>query len=101
MVVVFWFENCLFLFEACYGSNHFDGLSQANEILFKSDHGGKPIDWAVGAMIYEINQEREPLNKIESNALQHVERVVLLMTLHICEHSHGCPGSEACCAACS
>jgi|Cyp1metagenome_2_1107374.scaffolds.fasta_scaffold10891_12 hypothetical protein len=26
--------------------------------MFKTSSGGKPIDWAVGAMIYEINQER-------------------------------------------
>lgn len=28
--------------------------------MFKSNHGGKPIDWAVGAMIYEINQDQKP-----------------------------------------
>ena len=32
-------------------------MRQENQITFKSTHGGKPIDWAVGAMIYEINQE--------------------------------------------
>jgi len=36
---------------------HFGYDLQANQIMFKSNHGGKPIDWAVGAMIYEINQD--------------------------------------------
>jgi len=30
---------------------------EQNNIVFKTSHSGKPIDWAVGAMIYEINQD--------------------------------------------
>ena len=34
------------------------GTSQEqNNLVFKTSHAGKPIDWAVGAMIYEINQD--------------------------------------------
>ena len=36
---------------------HYGYELKENEILFKSNHDGKPIDWAVGAMIYEINQD--------------------------------------------
>ncbi|CAK9031174.1 Ectonucleoside triphosphate diphosphohydrolase 3 (NTPDase 3) (CD39 antigen-like 3) (Ecto-ATP diphosphohydrolase 3) (Ecto-ATPDase 3) (Ecto-ATPase 3) (Ecto-apyrase 3) (HB6) [Durusdinium trenchii] len=36
---------------------HYGYELKENQITFKSTHGGKPIDWAVGAMIYEINQE--------------------------------------------
>ena len=30
---------------------------EQNNLVFKTSHAGKPIDWAVGAMIYEINQD--------------------------------------------
>ncbi|CAE7472565.1 APY3 [Symbiodinium natans] len=33
------------------------GMEERNNIVFKTSHAGKPIDWAVGAMIYEINQD--------------------------------------------
>ncbi|CAK9031240.1 unnamed protein product [Durusdinium trenchii] len=36
---------------------HYGYELKENQITFKSTHGGKPIDWAVGAMIYEINQD--------------------------------------------
>ncbi|CAE7679765.1 GDA1 [Symbiodinium pilosum] len=33
------------------------GMEEQNNLVFKTSHAGKPIDWAVGAMIYEINQD--------------------------------------------
>ena len=32
-------------------------MQEQNNLVFKTSHAGKPIDWAVGAMIYEINQD--------------------------------------------
>ncbi|CAJ1349262.1 unnamed protein product [Effrenium voratum] len=45
---------------------------EENDILFKSNHNGQPIDWAVGAMMYAINQDNKLSRPLVNVSTAHV-----------------------------